>query len=72
MAECLVVHDHSEPEGNPAAEQHRDPGELLRRGDDGSWSAGASMIEDGELTLDSIWFTVPLAAIYRTTRLTRG
>jgi hypothetical protein len=30
------------------------------------------MIEDGELTLDSIWFTVPLAAIYRTTRLTRG
>jgi Uma2 family endonuclease len=46
--------------------------DLLRRGEDGSWPAGAAVIEDGDLILDSIGFTVSLAAIYRTTRLTRG
>jgi hypothetical protein len=30
------------------------------------------VIEDRDLTLDSIDLTVPLAAIYRTTRLTCG
>jgi hypothetical protein len=29
------------------------------------------MIEDGDLVLDSIGFAVPIAAIYRTTRLAR-
>jgi Uma2 family endonuclease len=46
--------------------------ELLRRGSDGSWPAASTVIEDGDLILDSIDFTVPLAAIYRTTRLARG
>ncbi len=46
--------------------------ELLRRGSDGSWPAAATVIEDGELILDSIGFTIPLAAIYRTTRLRAG
>jgi Uma2 family endonuclease len=46
--------------------------DLLRRGADGSWPAGATVIEDGDLVLDSIGFTVPLAAIYRTTRFARG
>jgi hypothetical protein len=30
------------------------------------------VIEDGDLTFDSIDLTVPLATIYRTTRLARG
>ena len=46
--------------------------ELLRREADGSWPATPTVIEDGDLMLDSIGFTVPLAAIYRTTRLARG
>ena len=46
--------------------------ELLRRGSDGSWPAASMVIEDGDLMLDSIDLTVPLAAIYRTTRLARG
>jgi Uma2 family endonuclease len=45
---------------------------LLRRDSDGNWPAAATVIEDGDLTLDSIDFTVPLAEIYRTTRLARG
>ncbi len=46
--------------------------DLLRRGGDGSWPAGATVIEDGDVILDSIGFAVSLAAIYRTTRLMRG
>jgi len=46
--------------------------ELLRRGTDGSWPASSTVIEDGDLMLESIDLTVPLAAIYRTTRLARG
>jgi Uma2 family endonuclease len=46
--------------------------ELLRRGNDGSWPAASSVIEGGDLVLASIELTVPLAAIYRTTRLARG
>jgi len=46
--------------------------ELLRRGSDGSWPAASMVIEDGDLILDSIGFTVPLADVYRTTRLARG
>ena len=45
--------------------------ELLRRGSDGHWSAASTVIEDGDLILDSIDFTMPLAGIYRTTRLAR-
>jgi Uma2 family endonuclease len=45
--------------------------DLLRRGADGSWPAGATVIEDDDLILDSIGFTVPLAAIYRTTPFAR-
>jgi hypothetical protein len=45
---------------------------LLRRGSDGSWPAASTVIEDGDLMLDSIDLSVPLAAIYRTTRLARG
>jgi Uma2 family endonuclease len=45
--------------------------ELLRRGNDGSWPAASTVIEDGDLILDSIDFTVPLVEVYRTTRLAR-
>ena len=45
--------------------------ELLRRGSDGHWPAASTVIEDGDLILDSIDFTMPLAGIYRTTRLAR-
>ena len=44
--------------------------ELLCRQSDGSWPAGATVIETGELVLESIGLTVPLTTIYRTTRLT--
>jgi len=43
--------------------------ELLRRNPDGSWPTQPSSIKDGDLTLESIGFTFPLAAAYRTTRL---
>jgi Uma2 family endonuclease len=46
--------------------------ELLRRGSDGSWPAAPTVIDVGDLVLDSIGFTASLAAIYRTTRLARG
>jgi Uma2 family endonuclease len=46
--------------------------ESLRRGSDGSWPASSTVIENDDLVLDSIDFTVPLVAIYRTTRLARG
>jgi Uma2 family endonuclease len=46
--------------------------ELLRRDSDGNWPGASMVIEDGDLMLESIDFTVPLAAIYRTTRLARG
>jgi Uma2 family endonuclease len=46
--------------------------DLLRRDGEGNWPAGAAVIEDGDLTLDSIGLTLPLAAIYRTTRLALG
>lgn len=45
---------------------------LLRRGSDGNWPAAADVVTDGDLTLESIGLTVPLAAIYRTTRLARS
>jgi Uma2 family endonuclease len=43
--------------------------ELLRRAADGNWPAASTVIEGGDLLLDSIGLTMPLAAIYRTTRL---
>jgi Uma2 family endonuclease len=44
--------------------------ELLRRGPDGSWPAGPMMLgPEATLTLDSLGFTVALAAVYRTTGL---
>jgi Uma2 family endonuclease len=45
--------------------------ELLRRDSEGNWPAASTVIEDGNLQLGSIDFTVPVAAIYRTTRLAR-
>ena len=39
---------------------------------DGSWSASSTVIDDGDLVLESIGFAVQLATIYRTTRLARG
>lgn len=44
---------------------------LLRRDADGSWPAQPERLADGLLTLVSIGFSVPLAAVYRTTRLGR-
>jgi Uma2 family endonuclease len=46
--------------------------EVLRRGSDGNWPPAATVIEDGDLVLESIDFTVNLAALYRTTRLAPG
>jgi Uma2 family endonuclease len=43
--------------------------ELLRRNQNGSWPTKPLTIETGELTLESISFSVPVAAAYRTTRL---
>jgi Uma2 family endonuclease len=45
--------------------------ELLRRRPDGSWPEQSMTIDDGEIELASIGFRVPLAALYRTTRLAR-
>jgi Uma2 family endonuclease len=45
--------------------------ELIHRGGDGDWPATAVVTEHGDLTLDSVGLTVPLAAIYRNTRLAR-
>jgi len=45
---------------------------LLRRDAAGNWPERALMIEDGTLQLDSIGFAVPLAMIYRRTRLARS
>jgi len=44
--------------------------ELLRRGPDGSWPNKPQVLEGSSiLSLESIGFQVPLAALYRTTRL---
>ena len=45
--------------------------DLLRRGPDGTWPQQPARIEAGELTLESIGLTVPLADLYATTRLAR-
>ena len=42
---------------------------LLRRGADGAWPERAETLTVGVLRLDSIGFAVPLAALYRSTRL---
>ena len=43
--------------------------EVLRRKADGTWPEEPVSLEGGDLVLHSIGFTVPLAALYRTTRL---
>ena len=45
---------------------------LLRRGTDGTWPEQPLTIDSGDLILESIGFTVPLTALYRTTRLAVG
>lgn len=45
--------------------------ELQRRGSDGSWPAASTVIEDGDLTLESIDFVITLATVYRSTRPVR-
>jgi Uma2 family endonuclease len=45
---------------------------LLRRDAQGNWPKRATVIEEGTLDLESIGFKVPLAAIYRRTRLAHG
>ena len=45
--------------------------QMLRRMKDGSWPAKPELVESGDFILHSIDFRVPLAAIYRTTRLAR-
>ncbi len=46
--------------------------ELLRRSADGNWPERPELIEDGEMSLESIGFGVPVTALYRTTRLARS
>lgn len=43
--------------------------DLLRRRPDGTWPKEPETIQGGDLTLDSIGFTLPLIDVYRTTRL---
>ena len=43
--------------------------ELLRRNPDGSWPQDSLAVISGELVLDSVGLRVPLADIYRNTRL---
>jgi Uma2 family endonuclease len=43
--------------------------ELLRRDKDGNWPPQPLVVENGDLTLESIGLSIPLAAAYRTTRL---
>ena len=45
---------------------------LFQRGPDGAWPAEPQRIAAGTLTLASIDFAVPLAGLYRGTRLARG
>jgi Uma2 family endonuclease len=45
---------------------------LLRRDAQGNWPERPTVIEDGELELVSIDFRVPLAALYRRTRIARA
>jgi Uma2 family endonuclease len=44
--------------------------ELLRRGDDGAWPERPLTFASGEFTLSSIGLTLPVAALYRSTRMT--
>lgn len=46
--------------------------DLLRRRDDGTWPEQPIHLDQGELVLDSIGFSVDLASLYATTRLARG
>ncbi len=46
--------------------------ELLRRNPDGTWPERPLAIEQGDLSLNSIGFSAPLTALYRTTRLARA
>ena len=46
--------------------------DLLRRNPDGTWPDRPLSLDDGELTLESLGFTVPLQELYRTTRLARS
>ncbi len=57
VREILVI--HSEAIG----------ADLLRRGADGTWPERPLAIEAGDLTLDSIGYTGPIAAFYRNTWL---
>jgi Uma2 family endonuclease len=45
--------------------------DLLRRGADGNWPDRPDAIEQGDLTLDSIAYSGPLAAFYRNTWLSQ-
>ena len=45
--------------------------DILRRRADGTWPEEPEEIAQGDLILESIGFRVPLADIYRTTRLRR-
>ena len=45
--------------------------DILRRRADGTWPEEPEEITQGDLILESIGFRVPLADIYRTTRLRR-
>lgn len=45
--------------------------DLLRRLPDGSWPSAPEVILDGDLVLESVDFRVPLADLYRTSRLAR-
>jgi len=46
--------------------------EVLRRDAAGNWPALPTAVEDGDLCLESIDLTIPLASIYRSTRFAGG
>ena len=85
VVELLTPENHAETWGNvwactsiPSVEEvlvlhvKRIGAELLRRGADGRWPRDAETLAGGDLMLASIGLRVPLADLYRTTRLRAG
>jgi Uma2 family endonuclease len=46
--------------------------EIVRRRTDGSWPKAPHVVRSGDISLDSIGFRTPLAALYRTTKFERS
>ena len=85
IAELLTPDNHAETWGNvwtctsiPGVEEmlvlhvERVCADLLRRGADGCWPRDPERLTGGDLVLHSVGLSIPLADLYRTTRLRGG